>query len=258
MGSVILRVEGLKKFFGGVKAVDGCAFAVEKGKVTALIGPNGAGKTTVFNLVSGFLTQDSGTIEFFGKRIERMPAWKRARLGIARTFQQVRLFQNLTLEENLLVAAEEGDESLWKGVVYGRGRKFSARTAGAIHESPVQEVLANVGIDRAPEALASELSFGQQKLLEFARANVFPHTLLMLDEPVAGVAPHLRSQFIGMIEGLRQRGATILLVEHDMEFVMRIADQVIVMDEGSVLTQGTPAEVRRHPQVLEAYLGEQL
>jgi branched-chain amino acid transport system ATP-binding protein len=257
--SVILKVEGLSKSFGGIRAVDGCSFVVEKGKITALIGPNGAGKSTLFNLVSGFVIQDAGMVEFQGMRIEHMPAYRRARRGIARTFQQVRLFQNLTLEDNIEIAQEANDSSFWISVIKGRGAIDRARTnVGAYGHTPVQEALERIGIDRTPNTLASELSFGQQKLLELARALEFPHQLLMLDEPVAGVAPHLREQFLGLFRKLKAEGETILLIEHDMDFVMQLADIVVVMDEGKVLMKGTPEEVRKHEGVLEAYLGQQL
>ncbi|OGL87826.1 hypothetical protein A3I42_00410 [Candidatus Uhrbacteria bacterium RIFCSPLOWO2_02_FULL_49_11] len=249
MPEVLLKIKDLKKSFGGVRAVDRCSFHVEKGRMTALIGPNGAGKTTVFNLISGFIKSEGGNIEFRGERIDRLAAHQRARRGIARTFQQVRLFQNLSLAANIQLAAETEDYSFWKSVILGTGHEGKERT---------KEALDAVGLESAPETLSSALSFGQQKLLETARALAFPHQLLMLDEPVAGVAPHLRERIAALLRTLKAAGETILAIEHDMDFVMRTADHVIVMDEGRVIAEGAPADIQRHPDVLDAYLGEQL
>jgi len=246
----ILKVENLRKSFGGVNAVDGCSFAVEKGKITALIGPNGAGKTTVFDLISGFLTPDAGSIVFQDRRIDRLAVWTRSRLGIARTFQQVRLFLNLTLRDNIALAMALHDDHMWRGVLQPHLKEFE--------DGVLLHALQKVGIDRVPDTLASALSYGQQKLLEFARALAFPHTLLMLDEPVAGIAPPLRLEMVRIIEDLKHKGETMLIIEHDMDFIMQLADIVVVMHEGKVLMEGTPEEVKKHPQVLEAYLGEQL
>lgn len=247
---MILDVHNLTKKFGGVVAADCVSFGVAPQTITALIGPNGAGKSTVFNLISGTEAPDSGKITFDGNQISTLPPFRRARLGISRTFQTVRIPRNLTAREFLIVAATPDDEYFFQSV-------FARKNCNRDHE--LRAALSTVGLP--PEILerrGTDLSYGQSKLLSLAAAILHPHHLLMLDEPVAGVAPVLRNQLKDILRDLRFRGETILLIEHDMDFVMSLADRVIVMEAGRVLTQGTPDEIRNDPRVLEAYLGEQL
>jgi len=245
----VLTVTNLTKHFGGVAAVTGCTFEARDKKITALVGPNGAGKTTVFNLVCGIHAPDTGTVVFDGRDITRESAWKRSRLGLSRTFQLARLFRNLSVEENLLLALRQDDDLFWRALKRGDAVDPEEHKA-------VRDMMAFVGLEKEPETLVVDLSYGQQKLFDLARALLNPHTLLMLDEPVAGVNPVLREQFKTMMRELKVKGETVLLVEHDMDFVRAVADHVIVMDQGTVLAEGTPEAVLSDPRVLEAYLGK--
>lgn len=244
----MLAIKHLTKSFGGVRAVDGCTFEVAPRAITALIGPNGAGKTTLFNVVSGVLPADRGTVHFAGHDITRLPIHARARLGISRTFQLVRTFANLTVEENLRLAAEPEDQRFFRSLVAPRCASKNILT----------DMLKLVRLEQPLNYPDKSLSYGQTKLLSLARALLMPHKILMLDEPVAGVAPTLRDQFKKLLPDLKARGETIFFIEHDMDFVRSVADHVIVMDQGRVLTQGTPEEVLKDKRVLGAYLGEQL
>lgn len=245
---MILELQNLSKSFGGVQAVHDCSFAVPEGKITALIGPNGAGKTTVFNVVSGFLAADAGRVIFQHNDVTNLPAWRRSRAGLSRTFQLARLFKNLTVEENLVLATRYDDDGFLR--MFFRPPDDSALRAG------VHEMMKFVGLDKDPQTPATDLSYGQQKLFDFCRALLSPHTLLMLDEPVAGVNVTLRNQFKELLRKLAsERGETILLIEHDMDFVRAVADHVIVLDQGAVLTEGEPTVVLKDKRVLEAYLG---
>lgn len=244
----MLEVKNLQKYFGGIKAVDGCSFKVFSNTITALIGPNGAGKTTVFNLICGLSKPDQGQILLAGNNLVGLPAYKRAHLGIARTFQMVRMFQNLTIKDNLLLALEKADQKFWS----------SFFNSGGEDRDEIKKVLDLVGLDKKENVLSADLSYGQQKLLTLACALLKPHKLLMLDEPVAGVNPVLRDKLKDILLELKKDGETIFLIEHDMDFVMAIADRIIVLDMGKVLVDGTPEEIKRNKKVLEAYLGEQI
>lgn len=243
----ILEVKGVSKSFGGVHAVHNCSFAVEEGKITALIGPNGAGKTTVFNIVNGFLAPDEGQIIFQDLNITSLPAWKRSRLGMSRTFQLSRLFKNLTIEENLMLAARYEDDLFW--------RMFFEKPNPEKYTHLIKETLEFVGLDKNPKTPVTDLSYGQQKLFDIARALINPHTILLFDEPVAGINPVLREKLKEIFRKLKVKGESILLIEHDMDFVRSVADWVIVLDQGSVLSEGEPHKVLQEKVVLEAYLG---
>lgn len=242
----ILIVNNLSKSFGGVHAADGCSFSVEAERITALIGPNGAGKTTAFNLISGLTEADDGTVVLNDTDLTTMSAHQRAKSGLSRTFQMVRLFKNLTIRDHLYLAMSENDDHFLKS---------GFATDYGLLETIMQETLHLVGLDKPPTTLASELSYGQQKLLDLARALAKPHKLLMLDEPVAGINPVLRDRFKSLLKQLKAHGETILVIEHDMDFVRSVADRVIVMDQGRVLSEGEPEKVLSDKRVLEAYLG---
>ncbi len=228
---MMLRITKLDKHFGGVYAVHDCTFDIKEGTITSIIGPNGAGKTTLFNLITGILPPDKGSVRFKNQNITGFKPYKVARAGISRTFQLAKVFKNLTVRDNLLLASNVNDAELKK-------------------------ILAHVHYGRELDTLAGELSYGQQRLVEIARALLFPHSLLMLDEPTAGVNPKVRQELKQILTRLKKQGSTIVLIEHDMDFVMSISDRVIVLNEGTVLTSGTPAQVRKNPKVLEAYLGK--
>jgi len=245
----MLQIKNLSKSFGGVKAVDNCGFEIKKGKITALIGPNGSGKTTIFNLVSGIMKSDSGRIIFNEKEITNKSPEDISNSGISRMFQQSRLFNNLTIRENLLLSIDNEDTKFWKNLL-GKNKVTKEK------ENRIEEMLKLVRMENFEHKTARNLSYGQKRLIEFIRTILNPHTLLMLDEPVAGVNPALRKEIASLLLNLKKQDETILLIEHDMNFTLRIADEVIVMDEGKVIARGKPREIRKNNKVLESYLGE--
>jgi len=244
----ILKIENLKKSFGGVHAVDGCSVEVPRGKITALIGPNGSGKTTVFNLISGTIKADGGKIIFNDKKISNLSPEVISNLGISRVFQQSRLFVNLSVFDNLLIAFDNEDQKFWKSVL---GLNSTVRHD---KEKVIKEMLESVRLGHMLDKPAKDLSFGQKRLAELLRAMINPHDLLMLDEPIAGVTPELRDKIRGILSGVRGKGETVLLIEHDMNFTLRVADYVVVMDAGKVIASGSPDEIKTNSKVLEAYL----
>ena len=256
----MLKINNLKKHFGGVKAVAGCDFAIKENLITALIGPNGAGKSTVFNLISGLLKADGGKIYFKTQNpinktqekfidITNLSPEKISNLGVSRLFQQARLFNNLIVRDNLLLAIDNNDTKFWRSF-------FGSNKIQVNKEKEIEKILELVGMEKTGNQLARDLSYGQKRLVEIGRAILNPHTFLMLDEPVAGVNPKLRQKISKILLALKKQGETILLIEHDMNFTFGLADWVIVMDEGKVIAQGKPAEIKNNPKVLEAYLGE--
>jgi len=245
----MLKIQNLKKYFGGVKAVDNCSFEVKPKTITALIGPNGAGKSTVFNLISGLLRPNSGRIIFAEKEIINLSPEKISNLGISRLFQQTMLFSNLTIKENLLLAMDSEDTKFWKNLL--KPNKIAKEK-----REKIKEMLKLINMEEFENTLARDLSYGQKRLVELLRTILNPHQFLILDEPVAGVNPKLREKITEILLKLKNRGETILLIEHDMNFTLNIADIVIVMEKGKVIAQGKPDEIRNNPKVLQAYLGE--
>ena len=250
--SAILEVRDVQKHFGGVAAVAGATLDVEAASITALIGPNGAGKTTLFNIISGFLRPERGTVVFDGRRIDRKPAHRVARSGLVRTFQTAKALTRMTVLDNMLLAApDQPGEHLW-----GLANPLGIRRKEREIEGRAQELLALVRLDQKAAEYAGTLSGGQRKLLEFARALMTNPRMVLLDEPMAGVNPTLGLELLERVQELRQeRGTTFLLIEHDLEVVMAVSDTVNVMSNGKVIATGTPAEVRRSQDVIDAYLG---
>ena len=243
----MLEVHEVVRAFGGVRAVDGATLAVEQGSITGLIGPNGAGKSTLFNCVSGFLRAQAGRVLLDGRRIDRRAPHRIARAGLVRTFQTPRTLARMTVLENVLLAAPRHPGERLGGRGAPREREARARA---------QDLLELVRLDGHAPALAGTLSGGQRKLLDLVRALMAEPRILLLDEPMAGVSPTLRVELLEHILALRRRdGITLLIVEHDLDFVMRASDRVIVMNDGRVIAHGSPDEVRADERVVDAYLG---
>ncbi len=241
--SALLEVHDLTKKFGGITAVNNCSFDVEEGSITALIGPNGSGKTTAFNIITGYLKADSGSINFRGKNIDEPNPANLYRSGLSRTFQQARIFPEISVLENLIVASGYS----WKGLFGARTTKADRIQAG--------EMLEEFKLSALADFYASELSYGQRKLLEFASVLMSSPKLVLLDEPTAGVNPVMIETMERHIRARHEAGVTFLIVEHDMQLVMRLCNPVIVLDRGAMIAKGTPVEVQNNPQVLDAYLG---
>jgi ABC-type branched-subunit amino acid transport system ATPase component len=251
--TAVLEIDEVVRTFGGVRAVDGASFAVETNSVTGLIGPNGAGKSTLFNCVAGTLRPDSGRILFAGRRIDRRRPYRIARAGLARTFQAARVLSRMTVLENVLLASPgHPGERLGGSLLRPRAARAHERRAF----ERAQSLLELVGLASHASAYAGTLSGGQRKLLDLARVLMLEPSLVLLDEPMAGVSPRLRGELLEhVLEARRERGLTFLIVEHDLDFVMRAADRVVVMNEGRVLVEGTPDDVRANQAVVDAYLG---
>lgn len=253
-GTDILRVDGLSKKFGGLKATDGVNFSVQENSITALIGPNGAGKTTVFNLITNIFPPDEGTVAFFGKQIAGWSPMDIANLGLIRTFQSARVFPGLTVLENVMV----GRHRLIKSSDFGQmlWSPESRREEMRIR-SQALAMLKIVGLQRFKDAHAVDLPMGAQKLLEVVRAVMGSPRLLCLDEPAAGLNDTETEELAALLRAIRAAGISILVVEHNMSLVMNVADHVVVLDAGRVIAAGSAAEVQRNPQVIEAYLGRE-
>ena len=247
-----LNIEDVAVSFGGVAALAGVSFEVEPGRITSMIGPNGAGKTTAFNVITGFLRPIHGRVLYEGEPLTGLRPFQVAERGIVRTFQKTNVFPQITVFDNVMIGLHLQERAGLMAILLGHRR---VREEEATLASLADEILAFVSLTHRRDEAASALPYGEQRLLELAIALAARPRLLLLDEPASGMNPVEKTTVMGLIQRIRERGVTILLVEHDMRLVMGISDQIIVLHHGRVIAQGPPGEIKSHPEVIRAYLG---
>ena len=253
MSNNLIEVKNLKKTFGGLTAVDIENLTFNENELTSIIGPNGAGKTTFFDLISGFQNSDNGDIYLNDKDISNFQPYKIARMGMVRTFQLTKVFDRMTVLENLLFSGSEiSNESLFKSIIKSKSQKNYEENL----RDKARDIMDELNILHMEDSYARELSGGQKKLLELARSIINEPEILLLDEPLAGVNPKLAEDILFLIKKLSNKGITILMVEHNIEAVMKISDRIVVLAEGSLIADGNPNDIRTDTNVIEAYLGK--
>lgn len=249
---LILKLEGISKKFGGIQAVTNCSFSVEEGKIVGLVGPNGAGKTTIFNLITGTLKPDGGSIYYKNQDITNVPAYKRVKLGIARSFQDVRALEDMTILENVLLACQS---KYAESPILSLFHKKAAKEEEEKNIEKALDLIRYVGLEEKRNELAGNLSYAEQKLMILARLLATEAELLLLDEPASGLSPTTLKEFTKLIKDLSKKGKTIILVEHNITLVNEIVDEIVFLHNGDPIATGKPYEIAKDEKLREIYFG---